>query len=120
MSKPKFSSNKYGIVNSRGEQCSLQYISGYVQCWSRKENGYTENRTAWIAYFMSDAWLTAHPGLTASQIGSAAHVEWNAALTAGIKTPPTAPKVEPEPLSQDEIDAMVKAYAESLAARKAS
>jgi hypothetical protein len=68
----KFGVNRYGVVNAAGQQVSEEYLRRYIHCWCRVSNGFTHNRAANIAYFMSDEFLSQHTGKTASQIGKAA------------------------------------------------
>jgi hypothetical protein len=76
----KFGLNRFGIVNSDGEVVSEDYLRRYIHCWCRVSDGFTHNRKANIEYFMSDEFLAAHPGATASQIGKFASLSdrWNA------------------------------------------
>ena len=80
MSITKFSEdgNRFGIKNDRGETVTNEYLRRYIQCWCRKEHGYSLNRKANFDYFMSDAWLETQRGKTASQVGKAAsiHERW--------------------------------------------
>jgi len=87
MSSPKFSVNKFGVVNSRGDQVSAQYLRAYVECWCRKADGYTVDRSKWLDYFTSDEFITQHAGKTASQIGKAAKLVWDAAIKASTAAP---------------------------------
>jgi hypothetical protein len=83
----KFGSNRFGITNSRGEVVSEDYLRRYIHCWCRAEHGFTHNRKENIAYFMSDEFLSQHPGKTASQIGKIASQSerWNAPAKAKAK-----------------------------------
>ena len=75
----KFGSNRFAISNGSGQVVSEDYLRRYIHCWCRASNGFTHNRSANIAYFMSDEFLSQHKGKTASQIGKAASLSprWN-------------------------------------------
>jgi hypothetical protein len=64
--------NKYGIKNGRGEIVTDAYLRRYIQCWCRSGDGFTQNRDANFAFFMSDEFLATQRGKTASQVGKAA------------------------------------------------
>jgi len=80
----KFGQNRFNIVNSNGQVVSEDYLRRYIHCWCRTSNGFTYNRKANIAYFMSDAFLSQHVGKTASQIGKIASKSerWTAPVAA--------------------------------------
>lgn len=91
--------NKFGICNSRGELVTNSYLSRYVQCWCRKENGYVKDRKANFTYFASDAWLATMVGKTASQVGKAASLDarWNLHKPAtGLPAQPVTKDAIPE------------------------
>jgi hypothetical protein len=60
------------ILNSRGERVTKEYMNRYIQCWCRQGDGFTHNRRDNFKYFMSDEFLSANAGKTASQIGKIA------------------------------------------------
>jgi len=93
--------NKFGICNNRGELVTSAYLDRYVQCWCRKENGYTLNRKENFVYFRSEAFLSTMVGKTASQVGKVASLDsrWGVIIKkTAAKTPATtgepAPTVE--------------------------
>ena len=71
----KFGKNRFGILNSKGEEVSEDYLRRYIHCWCRVSDGFVHNRKANIAYFMSDEFLAQHSGKTASQVGKAASID---------------------------------------------
>ena len=73
--------NPYGITNSRGQVVTKGYLSRYIQCWCRKGDGYSKNRSENFRYFMSDEFLSQHADKTASQIGKAASIDPRWGLT---------------------------------------
>ena len=91
----KFGTNKFGIVNSDGKSVSHDYIRRYIHCWCRVSDGFTLNRKSNIEFFMTDEFLSAHPGKTASQIGQIASKSdrW------GVVVAPAAKPI----LTEDEI-----------------
>jgi hypothetical protein len=72
--------NKFGIVNSRGEVVTMEYLRRYLHCWCRVADGFVSTkRHEIIEHYMSDAVLTRCKGMTASQIGKACSLDprWN-------------------------------------------
>jgi hypothetical protein len=67
--------NPWRITNNRNQLLTTAYLRRYIQCWCRVENGYTENRAANLAYFMSDEFLAPHAGETASHVGKLASID---------------------------------------------
>jgi hypothetical protein len=84
--------NTYGIVNDDGQIVTLDYLRRYIHCWCRVSDGFTTNRKANIAYFMSAEFLSAHKGMTASQIGHAASLDarWDRHVDPSAKPTRTA------------------------------
>jgi hypothetical protein len=73
----KFGVNRFGIVNSKGEVVSEDYLRRYIHCWCRKDDPMynVPNRGQIIDHFMSDEFLSKHLGKTASQIGKIASID---------------------------------------------
>ena len=77
----KFGFNEFGIKNASGVEVTGSYLRRYIHCWCRKSDGFTYHRKENIEFFCSAAFINAHPGCTASQLGKIAHdsPRWKAA-----------------------------------------
>jgi hypothetical protein len=114
--------NAYGIQNSRGQIVTNTYLARYIQCWCRVGNGYTANRKANFAHFMSAEFLSNCTGLTASQVGRKASLDerWGIpakiSRKAGAPAPAQEPVIPVELVSVDELAESINARFESVMA----